>query len=72
MYLNTVEYGSNSFGIKVAAKTFFNKLPSQLNYKESSLLVGAINAPTRYSPILNPDLALKNALRYFIMFLRTI
>jgi penicillin-binding protein 1A len=59
MYLNTVEYGSNSFGIKVAAKTFFNKLPSQLNYKESALLVGAINAPTRYSPILNPDLALK-------------
>ncbi|MEQ8549053.1 MAG: transglycosylase domain-containing protein [Cyclobacteriaceae bacterium] len=59
MYLNTVEYGSNSFGIKVAAKTFFNKLPSQLNYKESALLVGAINAPTRYSPILNPDLAMK-------------
>lgn len=57
MYLNTVEYGSNSFGIKVAANTFFNKLPSQLNYKESAILVGAINAPTRYSPILNPDMA---------------
>lgn len=57
MYLNTVEFGSNSFGIKVAAKTFFNKLPSQLNYKESALLVGAINAPTRYSPILNPEQA---------------
>lgn len=59
MYLNTVEYGSNSFGIKVAANTFFNKLPSQLDYKESALLVGAINAPTRYSPILNPDLAIR-------------
>ncbi len=55
MYLNTVEYGSNSFGIKVAAQTFFNKLPSQLNYKEAAVLVGAINAPTRYSPILNPE-----------------
>ncbi|XOV92727.1 MAG: transglycosylase domain-containing protein [Bacteroidota bacterium] len=55
MYLNTVEYGSNSLGIKVAAKTFFNKLPSQLDYKEAALLVGAINAPTRYSPILNPE-----------------
>jgi penicillin-binding protein 1A len=58
MYLNTVEFGSLSFGIKVAAKTFFNKLPSQLNYNESAILVGAINAPTRYSPILNPDNAL--------------
>ncbi|MEQ8581848.1 MAG: transglycosylase domain-containing protein [Marinoscillum sp.] len=58
MYLNTVEYGSNSFGIKVAAKTFFNKLPSQLNYSEAALLVGAINAPTRYSPILNPENAI--------------
>ena len=58
MYLNTVEFGSNSFGIKVAAKTFFNKLPAQLNYLESAVLIGAINAPTRYSPILNPDNAL--------------
>ncbi|MEO9476865.1 MAG: transglycosylase domain-containing protein [Cyclobacteriaceae bacterium] len=59
MYLNTVEYGSNSYGIKVAAKTFFNKLPSQLDYKESAVLVGAINAPTRWSPILNPENALR-------------
>lgn len=58
MYLNTVEFGSNSFGVKVAAKTFFNKLPSQLNYAEAAVLVGAINAPTRYNPILNPDLAM--------------
>ncbi len=58
MYLNTVEYGSNSFGIKVAAKTFFNKLPSQLDYLESATLIGAVNAPTRYSPILNPENAI--------------
>ncbi len=58
MYLNTVPFGSNAFGIKVAAQTFFNKLPSQLTYKESALLVGALNAQTRYSPILNPDNAL--------------
>lgn len=58
MYLNTVEYGSNSFGIKVAAKTFFNKVPAQLNYLESAVLIGAINAPTRYSPVYNPDNAL--------------
>lgn len=58
MYLNTVEFGSNSYGIKVAAKTFFNKLPSQLNYLESAVLVGVINAPTRYSPIMNPEMAM--------------
>ncbi len=59
MYLNTVEFGSNSYGIKVAAKTFFNKLPAQLTYSESAVLVGAINAPTRWSPVLNPDNALR-------------
>ncbi|MGL1888243.1 MAG: transglycosylase domain-containing protein [Reichenbachiella sp.] len=58
MYLNTIEYGSNSYGIKVAAQTFFNKLPSKLNYKESAIIVSLINAPTRYNPIRNPENAL--------------
>lgn len=57
MYLNTIEYGSNSFGIKVAAKTFFNKLPSQLDYQESASLVGSINKPTAYNPVYNPERA---------------
>ena len=55
MYLNTVEYGSNSYGIQVAAKTFFNKLPSELDYQESASLIGSINKPTRYNPVYNPD-----------------
>lgn len=59
MYLNTIEFGSNSYGIKVAAKTFFNKLPSQLNYQESAVLVGSLNAPTAYNPVLNPDRAMR-------------
>lgn len=59
MYLTTVEFGSNSYGIKVAAKTFFNKIPAQLTYPESAILVGAINAPTRWSPVLNPDNAMR-------------
>jgi len=58
MYLNTIEYGANSYGIKVATQTFFNKLPADLNYKESAILVGLINAPTRYNPNRNPDNAL--------------
>lgn len=58
MYLNTVEYGSNAFGIKSAAQTFFNKLPSELTIEEAAMLVGVVNAPTRYSPVRNP----KNAI----------
>ena len=58
MYLNTVEFGSNAFGIKSASHTFFNKEPDELNVQEAAVLVGVVNAPTRYSPILNP----KNAL----------
>ncbi|MDR2882251.1 MAG: penicillin-binding protein [Alistipes sp.] len=55
MYLNTMEYGSSSFGIKTAANTFFGKSPSQLNIQESALLVGVVNAPSRYSPVSNYD-----------------
>ena len=55
MYLNTVAFGSNAFGVRAAAATFFAKLPSQLNIEEAALLVGVINAPTRYSPLRNYD-----------------
>lgn len=58
MYLNTVEFGSNAYGIKTASSTFFNKKPSELNIEEAALLVGIVNAPTKYSPVRNP----KNAL----------
>ncbi|MDE7451391.1 MAG: transglycosylase domain-containing protein, partial [Alistipes sp.] len=58
MYLITVEYGSNAFGIKTAAQTFFNKEPDQLNVQEAAMLVGVVNAPTRYSPVRNPQNAL--------------
>ncbi|BDD00230.1 penicillin-binding protein 1A [Persicobacter psychrovividus] len=54
MYLNTVPYGSNAFGIQVAAKTFFNKDQKDLNVQEAATLVGVINAPTRYSPKNHP------------------
>ena len=55
MYLNTVFYGSNAYGIKAAANTFFNKEPRELNVEESATLVGVVNAPTRYSPVRNPE-----------------
>ena len=55
MYLNTVPFGSNAFGIHTAARVFFNVHPSELDYNQSALLIGVINAPTRYSPVLNPE-----------------
>ena len=54
MYLNTVDFGSNAFGINVAARTFFNKKPKQLTTPEAATLVGIVNAPSRFSPALHP------------------
>lgn len=58
MYLNTVDFGSQSWGVKMAAKTFFNKDVDSMNLQECALLVGVINAPTWFSPVRNPDRAL--------------
>ncbi|MFD2246009.1 penicillin-binding protein 1A [Pontibacter ruber] len=55
MYLNTVDFGSNSFGIKVAAKTFFNTSPEKLKTEQAAILVGLLKAPTYYSPKFNPE-----------------
>ena len=54
MYLNTVDFGSISFGIHTAAKTFFNTTPAKLNYEQSATLVGLLKATTSYSPIAHP------------------
>ncbi|MFH1118857.1 MAG: transglycosylase domain-containing protein [Bacteroidota bacterium] len=59
MYFNTVDFGSNSFGIKSAAKTFFNKEPRDLSIEESAMLVGMLKAPTLFSPVRNPERAMK-------------
>jgi penicillin-binding protein 1A len=58
MYLNTVDFGSQSWGIKMAAQTFFNKTVDSLKVEEAAALVGVINAPTFYSPVRNPERSL--------------
>ncbi|MEK6479103.1 transglycosylase domain-containing protein [Catalinimonas sp. 4WD22] len=55
MYLNTASFSSNSFGIKVAAKTFFNKHPHDLTVEESATIVGMLKAATYYNPARNPE-----------------
>jgi penicillin-binding protein 1A len=54
MYLNTVSFGNNTYGIKVAAKTYFDKEPSELDVHEAALLVGMLQNPTLYNPLRFP------------------
>ncbi|MDR1181230.1 MAG: transglycosylase domain-containing protein [Bacteroidales bacterium] len=58
MYLNTVDFGNMSHGIKSAAKTYFDKDPYDLTTEESALLIGMLKAPTKYNPKRNAQNAL--------------
>ncbi len=58
MYLNSVYYGENAFGIEDAAKVYFGKAPKDLTLAESAMLIGVLPAPSAYSPISgNPEYA---------------
>ena len=59
MYANTVDFGSNAFGIKTAANTYFKTTPRNLKIEESAVLVGLLKATSTYNPRINP----KNSLR---------
>ena len=59
MYANTVDFGSNAFGIKTAAKTYFGTTPSHLTTDQCAILVGLLKATSTYNPRINP----KNSLR---------
>ena len=54
MYLNTVEFSSNAFGIKSATQTYFAKTPDKLSIPEAAVLVGMLQAPTKFNPARNP------------------
>ena len=54
MYANTVDFGSNAFGIKTAAKTYFGTTPSHLTPDQCAILVGLLKATTYYNPRINP------------------
>ena len=55
MYANTVDFGSNSFGIKTACKTYFGIAPKDLTPDQAAILVGMLKATTYYNPRLHPD-----------------
>jgi len=55
MYLNTVPFGSNAFGIKSASRTYFSKDPNMLTLGEAATLIGMLKAPSYYSPRNHPE-----------------
>lgn len=57
LYLNTVPFGNNSYGIKTASLKYFNKQPDQVNPAEAALLIGMLKATSNYNPIRNPERA---------------
>lgn len=58
-YLNVVYLGSSAYGVADAAWVYFSKTPAQLTLPEAALIAGLPPAPSVYSPLVNPDLALE-------------
>jgi penicillin-binding protein 1A len=54
LYLNTVSFSDNAFGIKAASKTYFNKLPIDLKVHEAAVLVGMLKGTSLYNPRTHP------------------
>ncbi len=59
LYLNQVYFGSGAYGVESAAKIFFGKSVKDLDLSECALVAGMPKSPSRYSPLVNPDLAIK-------------
>jgi len=54
MYFNTVDFGSNAYGIKTACETYFATTPDNLTYEQAATLVGLLKATSTYNPKRNP------------------
>ena len=59
LYFNQVYFGSGAYGVQSAAKIFFGKPVEDLSLAECALVAGMPKSPSRYSPLVNPDLAIK-------------
>lgn len=58
-YLNYVYLGSSAYGVSDAAWIYFSKRPDQLTLPEAALIAGLPPAPSVYSPLVNPEVALR-------------
>ncbi len=59
LYLNQIYFGSGAYGVESAARIFFGKSVDELSLSECALIAAMPKAPSRYSPWVNRDLALK-------------
>ncbi|HMF52409.1 MAG TPA: transglycosylase domain-containing protein, partial [Candidatus Saccharimonadales bacterium] len=59
IYLNTIPFLYNAFGIEMAARTYFDKPAQKLNVLESATLIAMLKGTSYYNPVLNPERALK-------------
>lgn len=59
LYLNQIYFGSGAYGVESAAQTFFGKPVTDLSLAECALIAAMPKAPSRYSPLINKDLAVK-------------
>lgn len=59
LYLNTVPFGENTFGIETAAERFFSLSPKKLSIPQSATLVGMLKANNYYNPRTNPERSLQ-------------
>ena len=58
LYINTVSFGENTYGIETASKRFFNKMPGDLRIEESALLIGMLKGTNTYNPRNHPEKSL--------------
>ncbi len=59
MYLNTVDFGCNSYGIKTACRTYFGTTPDNISYEQAAVLVGLLKATSSYNPRLHPEASMQ-------------
>lgn len=59
LYLNTVSFGDNAFGIETAAERYFSVDPDELTIEQSAVLVGMLKATYNYNPRVNPEAAIQ-------------
>jgi len=71
LYLNQINFGHGCYGIENASQTYFKKTVSELTVAESAILAGLPQAPSRYSPVLNPQKA-KERQRYVLNRMATV
>ncbi len=58
MYLNTIYFGHNCYGLESASEFYFNKRAENLELTESATIVGLLTSPNNFSPFKNPEKSL--------------